>query len=111
MTRVKGYCPSCGNETLFLGEGGYVTCSLIGCENPTAASDILFDGKETCHLATFTDDAWSIKHPLIERIDNALLSCDLFTEMGGRSGPPVKPGTYRVTPDGEGGWNFEGVVT
>ena len=38
---VKGVCPSCGNKTLFLGEGGYVTCSMIGCMNPGAASDLL----------------------------------------------------------------------
>lgn len=38
---VKGECPSCGWRALFLGEGGYVTCSVIGCENPSAPSEVL----------------------------------------------------------------------
>lgn len=39
--RVKGYCPSCGGDALFVGTGGYVTCAKIGCENPGAATDVL----------------------------------------------------------------------
>lgn len=43
--RVKGVCPSCGSDgTLFLGEGGYVTCGLIGrdgCKQPSMAADIM----------------------------------------------------------------------
>lgn len=38
---VQGECPECGNESLFLGEGGYVTCRVIGCENPSAPSEAL----------------------------------------------------------------------
>lgn len=41
MHTVQGRCPSCHHQTLFLGEGGHVTCSLIGCTNPTAADDLL----------------------------------------------------------------------
>lgn len=39
--RVAGYCPACGQTTLFLGSGGYVTCSLNCCPSPTAAADML----------------------------------------------------------------------
>lgn len=39
--KVKGQCPGCSNESLFLAVGGYVTCSYIPCPNPTAASDLL----------------------------------------------------------------------
>lgn len=38
---VKGCCPACGTAGLFLGDGGYVTCSLIGCPEPDAASTLL----------------------------------------------------------------------
>lgn len=38
---VKGNCPACGTAGLFLGDGGYVTCSLIGCPEPDAASTVL----------------------------------------------------------------------
>ena len=39
--KVQGRCPSCGRESLFLGSGGYVTCSIIGCADPDAAHDAL----------------------------------------------------------------------
>lgn len=38
--KVEGRCPSCRGETLRLYDG-YVTCSLIGCPNPTAVNDRL----------------------------------------------------------------------
>ena len=38
---VKGRCPMGCGETLFLGEGGYVTCSLAECPDPASASEIL----------------------------------------------------------------------
>jgi hypothetical protein len=39
--KVVGRCPACGYDTLFLGTGGFVTCSLQNCPNPAAASDAL----------------------------------------------------------------------
>lgn len=39
--KVQGRCPSCHLTTLFLGSGGYVTCSLIGCPDPTSATALL----------------------------------------------------------------------
>lgn len=38
---VKGNCPACGGSSLFLGDGGYVTCSRIDCREPDAASTML----------------------------------------------------------------------
>lgn len=40
---VRGRCPSCGAASLFLASGGYVTCGIIRCPNPTAVSDALLD--------------------------------------------------------------------
>jgi hypothetical protein len=39
--RVRGRCPSCGSESLFLGAQGYVTCGVIGCKDPGAVHDSL----------------------------------------------------------------------
>lgn len=36
--KVQGRCPACGCSSLFLGNGGYVTCGLLGCPDPTAAN-------------------------------------------------------------------------
>lgn len=41
MPTVAGECPACGNETLFLGTGGYVTCANLECPKPEAASELL----------------------------------------------------------------------
>ncbi|SEO83287.1 hypothetical protein [Actinacidiphila rubida] len=38
---VKGHCPACGGTSLFLGEGGYPTCSRAECPEPDAASTLL----------------------------------------------------------------------
>jgi hypothetical protein len=38
---VRGRCPACGRESLFLGSGGYVTCRQLACPEPDAASTLL----------------------------------------------------------------------
>jgi hypothetical protein len=38
---VQGQCPACGRASLFLGSGGYVTCSVAKCPEPDAASTVL----------------------------------------------------------------------
>ncbi|MGC5534206.1 hypothetical protein [Streptomyces sp. SR-10] len=46
MPDVQGRCPACGAVSLFLGEGGHVTCARIGCPNPCAADELLHGGEE-----------------------------------------------------------------
>lgn len=43
MQQIKGRCPMGCGETLFVGQGGYVTCSYIHCPDPAAASRLLRD--------------------------------------------------------------------
>jgi len=50
---VRGRCPSCGSESLFLGSGGYVTCSVIGCKNPGAPTAVLAGPKVATSLNDF----------------------------------------------------------
>lgn len=38
---VQGRCPACGGTSLFLGDGGYVTCLRVDCPEPNAASTLL----------------------------------------------------------------------
>lgn len=56
--KVRGQCPGCSKESLFLAVGGYVTCSYISCANPTAASDLL-----ATHEHTVTDDRDQLRLP------------------------------------------------
>jgi hypothetical protein len=44
---VKGRCPACRGASLFLGSGGYVTCSRLDCPNPSAADQLLHGEQAT----------------------------------------------------------------
>jgi hypothetical protein len=52
--QVEGFCPACGSRSLFLGSGGYVTCSIIRCPNPSAVSDQLENREPPPRLRTET---------------------------------------------------------
>ncbi len=53
--KIAGYCPACGTRSLFVGSGGYVTCGLLGCPNPTLVADLLGD-PEIEHVIDFPSD-------------------------------------------------------
>lgn len=105
---VQGRCPACGWVGLFIGDGGHITCSQVDCPNPSAAGEILADG-ETEHLVTFTEEGWTIRHPLRERIGDQLETCDM-NDVRALSGPPRELGTYRVVdekvPGATSGWTW-----
>lgn len=103
---VYGFCPMGCGETLFLSDGR-VGCLSPQCPRDTAVDEILTD-PETGHLAKIRSRDFSLVHPLRERLGQELLRCELnqyLTELGG---PPVKPGTYRVTQStAPGTWAWE----
>lgn len=39
--RLAARCPACRGTSLFIAEGGYVTCARIGCPDPEAAQAVL----------------------------------------------------------------------
>jgi hypothetical protein len=92
---VQGYCLMGCGQTLFLGTGGYVTCGNIPCPRPTAVTDLLNDA-ETEHIVEFGDRTFTVRHPLRERLDDALMTCALHEWIADRDGPPVQPGRYRA---------------
>ena len=96
MTRVQGYCPACGGESLFLADEGYITCSRLGCPKPTAVSDLLADC-ETEHIVVFDEGGFVVQHPMRERLEAELFECGLHRDLIELHGPPVKPGRYRVS--------------
>lgn len=103
-TKVSGYCPMGCGETLFVGSGGYVTCSYIPCPRPDAVATLLADA-ETEHIVELRKREFTVKHPMRERLDDALMDCQLHAEIAAiaaMSGPPAKPGRYRVTNAPEG---------
>lgn len=42
---VEGYCPMGCGATLFVGDGGYITCSYVHCPKPEAAHNLLKQGR------------------------------------------------------------------
>lgn len=59
---VQGRCPACGTKGLFLGDGGYVTCSLIDCPQPDAATEVIADFWDARQHGTFTFCAQNVGH-------------------------------------------------
>ena len=53
--QVQGRCTACRGHSLFLGEGGHVTCSRLDCPNPSAA-DQLLHGEQAAPAATEATD-------------------------------------------------------
>lgn len=97
---VAGYCPMGCGRTLFLGEGGTITCSYLRCPDRLAVDRILADA-ESEHIVEFERSTFTIRHPLRERIDDELLRCALHEYVAGLDGPPVRPGRYRAVREGE----------
>ncbi|MDJ1137917.1 DUF6085 family protein [Streptomyces iconiensis] len=95
-TSVAGHCPMGCGETLMLGEGGCVTCRKLNCPQPDAVTTLL-DDSETEHLVEFRETGFTIRHPLRERLGDALMECELHEWCASFNRPPVAPGRYRVS--------------
>lgn len=91
---ITGYCPECGGS-LFVGSGGYITCSSIECPNPTKVADLLLE-REREHIVELREDTFSIRHPLREHPSD-LLACGVHAYVSSLDGPPRRPGRYRVS--------------
>lgn len=91
---ITGYCPECGGS-LFVGSGGYITCSSIECPNPTKVADLLLD-REREHLVVLAEDSFSVRHPIREHPSDPL-ACGVHAYVLSLDGPPRQPGRYRVS--------------
>lgn len=59
---VQGRCPACGTKGLFLGDGGYVTCSFIDCPQPDAATEVIADFWDARQHHAFTFCGQNVGH-------------------------------------------------
>lgn len=107
-TRVHGNCVMGCGETLILAAGGHVTCCRISCPEPDAVSTLLEDA-ETEHVVRFGPDAFTVRHPLRERLRDELMDCELGEHIADMDGPPVQPGLYRARRR-DGGWTWESLT-
>lgn len=92
--KIAGYCPMGCGQTLFVGEGGAITCSLLSCPRPDAVHQLLSD-RETEHIVVYGEETFSLKHPLRERIEGELFECAIHAHLASQPRPAMTPGTYR----------------
>lgn len=92
--KVRGHCPACGRRSLFVGSGGYITCSISECQNPTALADTLEEPDNHRHIVTIRATDFVVRHPLTERAGNGMEECEVHRYMASLSGPPRMPGRY-----------------
>ncbi|SHI67316.1 DUF6085 family protein [Streptomyces sp. 3214.6] len=103
---VTGYCPLGCGETLQRAADGTIACADAGCARPYAITAILLD-RETEHIVQF-DDGFTIRHPLRERLDDALMRCELHRFCVSLPGPPREgSGQYRAIHRGPKDWVFQ----
>lgn len=88
--RLKGRCPSCYAESLFVGHNGYITCSVIGCKDPGAAHDLLDTVTPSLtiaqHLAAAQQD-WVLRLTIMQQ---SVLMSGIRGPDGIRKDHPVK---------------------
>lgn len=109
MILIDGFCPMCGSQTLYAEEMRVVNriiCIGDDCPDPQATHRILSDSS-TDHLVTFTGSGFTIRHPLRERIDDALMDCELHLHLMSMPGPPEgRPGVFQISGEG-GNWALQ----
>lgn len=103
---VAGHCPACGAESLFLAESGHITCARLDCPRPTATDELLAE-RETEHIVAIGETSFTLRHPLIERLDDTLMGCDLHMRITAANQPPWQPGRYRILRASDGRWAWE----
>jgi hypothetical protein len=107
--KIKGFCPACGEGSLVPGGTGTnrdLHCTSKHCPRPSAAHEILADS-EIHHLVDIGHTAFSLRHPLWERLDNRLLDCPVYRSLSLGTRPPLEPGKYRVWQHGSESLKFE----
>lgn len=60
LPRIQGNCPACRRASLFLGAGGYPTCSNADCTEPDAATTVLEQYANEAHPPSHT---WKVESP------------------------------------------------
>ncbi len=104
---VRGaHCPMGCGATVVL-DCGTLRCDDDDCPRLRAAGEILADAEHD-HIVELGERSFNVKHPLRERLDDALLGCDLGEWLRGHSGPPALPGRYRARFE-RGAWILEPV--
>lgn len=109
---VQGQCPACGNRSLFLASGGYVTCRIAECPRSTAMADLMCEHMSPHHIVKLGESDYFIQHPMRERLGvDELFRCRLHAALAESAGPPRRPGRYQVIERSDGTFSWWPVTT
>lgn len=99
---MRGNCPACGKRSLRLewapgASSGEVHCGTQGCSEPLAVQKLLAEDHICEHIAALGHETWTVRHPLIERLDGSLFNCNLGAVLRDEFGPPRQGvGMYKL---------------
>lgn len=94
-TNVNGYCPACGKQTLVLSVLSNLRCRNTACPDRNVAHTMLSRPSHH-HVVRLTNAGYKIRHPLAERVDDQLFSCELDRYLSSCFTAPQAIGTYTV---------------
>lgn len=77
LDSVSGHCPACGNLSLVRAYKGELLCTIEECPSPGAAHALLNLPHINAHLVSVHAGSGTIRHPLIERLNDDLFRCTL----------------------------------
>lgn len=102
MSTLPGiYCPSCGAPDLVVtaNKGGLLRCTYVMCPEPDALERILADPRIHQHTVRLDEEGWTVRHPLIERLDDRLFTCSLNHYLSSDDAllNAMVPGEYEAT--------------
>lgn len=82
--------------------GGMIMRLAPGCPDRGAVTGIISD-PETGHVADVTEDGWTLKHPLRERLGDGLFACTAGEVMRrAEEDGALLPGRWRLLPGTDG---------
>ncbi|MFF2094834.1 DUF6085 family protein [Streptomyces sp. NPDC058202] len=104
---IAGHCPmGCGETLQRRDSDGAIVCQGSACSRPEAVHELL-QVQETEHVVQFGAQGFTVLHPLRERLDDTLMTCDLHLYCARMPGPPDEGvGRYRATDFGPNRWVF-----
>ena len=95
---VSGFCPMGCGATLRYMPFREIRCSNRDCPRPGAVTELLAD-QETEHIVRIDEDGWTIRHPLWERLDDKLMTCEAHSAVAAAWDMHEPDFRYRVAGD------------
>ena len=72
--RISMRCPSCHGGFIFIGSGGYLTCSYVDCPEPDVA-------KKVEQIEASLTSARAIMQKFVDKVDRGVFNRVTYAEM------------------------------